>query len=109
MFGNPTPCHFVSHACALPVLTIIFKNKAWGAVQEANSRMYPEGWTRRVDQVPLSTLEPSPHFELLVKASSGYAERVARPEEVRPALERALRAVRNEGRQAVLNMVCKSP
>ena len=109
MFGNPTPCHFVSHAYALPVLTIIFNNKAWGAVQEANSRMYPEGRTRRVDQVPLSTLEPSPHFELLVKASGGYAERVARPEEVRPALERALRAVRNEGRQAVLNMVCKSP
>jgi len=28
---------------------------------------------------------------------------------VRPALQRAVHAVREEGRQAVLNMICKHP
>jgi len=32
---------------------------------------------------------------------------VENPEEVLPALQRALRVVREEGRQAVLNVICK--
>jgi acetolactate synthase-1/2/3 large subunit len=45
----------------------------------------------------------------LVTASGGYGERVERAEDVQPALQRALKAVREEGRQAVLNMICKHP
>ena len=37
----------------------------------------------------------------------GYGERVESPDQVGPALERALHAVKKEGRQAVLNMICK--
>ena len=109
MFGNPTPCHLVSQAYSLPTLTIIFNNGVWGAVQEASQRMYPQGWASKVDEIPLSVLQPSPSFELLAVANGGYGERVEQPEQVRPALERALRAVRTERRQAVLNMVCKAP
>jgi len=56
-----------------------------------------------------SELQPSPNFEVLVTASGGYGERVERAEDVQPALQRALKAVREEGRQAVLNMICKHP
>lgn len=109
MFGNPTPCHFVSHALEVPTLTVVYNNQVWNAVRMANQRMYPNGWAAKTNNFPLSELQPSPHFEVLVTASGGYGERVERAKDVRPALQRALKAVREEGRQAVLNMICKHP
>ncbi|MBM3223594.1 MAG: thiamine pyrophosphate-requiring protein [Candidatus Tectomicrobia bacterium] len=109
MFGNPTPCHFVSQAYELPTLTIIFNNQVWNAVRRANQRMFPNGWAVKTNNFPLSELQPSPNYEVLVTASGGYGERVTQAAEVQPALQRALRAVREEGRQAVLNMICKHP
>jgi acetolactate synthase-1/2/3 large subunit len=109
MFGNPTPCHFVSQAYELPTLTVIFNNRVWNAVRRANLSMYPNGWAAKTQNFPLSELQPSPHFEVLATASGGYGERVTQASEVRPALQRAVRAVREEGRQAVLNMICKHP
>jgi acetolactate synthase-1/2/3 large subunit len=109
MFGNPTPCHFVSQAMGLPTLTVIFNNRVWNAVRRANLGMYPQGWAAKTNHFPLSELQPSPHFEVLVTACGGYGERVEQASEVRPALQRALKAVREEGRQAVLNMICKHP
>jgi acetolactate synthase-1/2/3 large subunit len=109
MFGNPTPCHFVSQALEAPTLTIVFNNRVWNAVRRANLGMYPNGWAAKTQYFPLSELQPSPDFEVLVTASGGYGERVEQASEVRPALQRALKAVRQEGRQAVLNMICKHP
>ncbi|HJV34333.1 thiamine pyrophosphate-requiring protein, partial [Geomonas sp.] len=107
LFGNPTPAHFVSHALGAPTLTVIFNNGTWNAVRQSNLGMYPEGWAARTGNMPLSKLEPSPRYEMLVAASEGYGERVEKPAEVLPALQRALAAVREEGRSAVLNMICQ--
>jgi acetolactate synthase-1/2/3 large subunit len=109
MFGNPTPCHFVSNALGIPTLTVVYNNRVWNAVRRANLGMYPNGWAAKTGHFPLSELQPSPHFEVLVTASGGYGERVERAADVQPALQRALKAVREEGRQAVLNMICKHP
>lgn len=109
MFGNPTPCHFVSQAQGLPTLTVIYNNRVWNAVRRANLSMYPNGWAAKTNNFPLSELQPSPDYEVLVTASGGYGERVEQASEVQPALQRALKAVRQEGRQAVLNMICKHP
>ena len=38
-----------------------------------------------------------------------YAERVEDPEAIPGALERALKVVREEKRQAMLNVICKDP
>ena len=109
MFGNPTPCHFVSQALGTPTLTVIFNNGVWNAVRRANLRMYPNGWAAKGNHFPLSELQPSPQFEVLATACGGYGERVEKASEVLPALRRALKAVREENRQAVLNMICKHP
>jgi acetolactate synthase-1/2/3 large subunit len=58
---------------------------------------------------PLSELTPTPAYEMICEANGGYGERVENPEEVLPALKRALRVVREEQRQAVLNVICKHP
>jgi acetolactate synthase-1/2/3 large subunit len=104
MFGNPTPGHFVSESMRLPVLFVIFNNARWAAVHRATLGMYPQGYAAKMARPPIATLEPSPRFEKVVEASGGYGERVTAPGEVLPALERALHAVRDEKRQALVNV-----
>jgi acetolactate synthase-1/2/3 large subunit len=69
--------------------------------------MYPEGYSSRDNQMPLVDLQPSPRFETVVTASDGYGERVDRPEQLAPALERAVHAVKIEKRQALINVICQ--
>jgi acetolactate synthase-1/2/3 large subunit len=43
---------------------------------------------------------------MVVAAHGGYGELVDDPVELLPALQRALKVVREEKRQAVLNVIC---
>ena len=109
LFSVPTACHFVSRAYNLPILVIIFNNQCWNAVRRATKTLHPQGWAVKANSFPLSELSPAPAYEMICEANGGYGERVENPEEVLPALQRALRVVREEGRQAVLNVICKRP
>jgi len=107
IFSVPTAAHMVSAACDLPILVVIFNNEGWGAVRKTTEGLFPKGWAKKTGVFPLSDLRPSPAYEKIVQAHGGYGERVERPEQVRPALRRALKAVQEERRQAVLNVMCK--
>ena len=104
MFGNPTPGHFVGEAMCLPVLYVIFNNARWAAVHRSTLATYPKGYAAAMKEPPFATLEPSPRFEHVVQASGGHGERVTEPKELMPALERALGVVKNEKRQALVNI-----
>ena len=104
MFGNPTAVHYVSEAMRLPVLFVIANNARWAAVHRSTLSTYPKGHASEMKQPPFATLEPSPRFEHVVQASGGYGERVTEPAKLMPALERALKVVKEEKRQAVLNV-----
>ena len=105
MFGNPTPAHFVSAAYDLPTLTVILNNRMWAAVRRATLGLYPEGAAAKSNRAPLTYLEPAPEYHKIVEASGGHGEKVERAEDLPGALERALRVVEEEGRQAVLNVL----
>jgi acetolactate synthase I/II/III large subunit len=107
IFSVPTAAHMVSTVYGLPILVIIFNNGCWGAVRKTTEGLFPKGWAAKTGVFPLSDLTPSPAYEKTVEAHGGYGERVERPEEVGPALQRALHAVRTEKRQAVLNVICR--
>ncbi len=109
IFGAPTAAHFVARAYDIPVLFIVFNNRAWNAVKRAVWGLAPDGWTKKTGSMPLSDLEPAPDYELVCRASGGHAERVEDPAELPGALARALRVVREEKRQALLNVICKKP
>jgi acetolactate synthase-1/2/3 large subunit len=53
---------------------------------------------------PFATLEPSPRFEHVIRASGGHGEAVTDPKDLLPALERAMKVVKEEKRQALLNV-----
>ena len=104
MFGNPTAGHYVSEAMHLPVLFIIANNARWAAVHRSTLSTYPKGFASERKQPPFATLEPSPRFEHVIKASGGHGEQVSEPKDLMPALERALRVVKEEKRQALVNV-----
>jgi thiamine pyrophosphate-dependent acetolactate synthase large subunit-like protein len=83
----------------LPILVVISLNGGWTADTEGQKRIPGKarigrhlGYTR---------------FDKVAEALGCYAEFVERPEEIRPALERAGRAVKN-GRTALVNVVTDS-
>jgi len=104
MFGNPTAGHYVSEAMKLPVLFVIANNARWAAVHRSTLATYPKGHAAAMAQPPFATLEPSPRFEHVVQASGGHGERVESPNELMPALQHALRVVKEEKRQALVNV-----
>ncbi len=104
MFGNPTPAHFVGASMELPILTLVINNRMWGAVRKATLGLHPDGAASRLNRSPLTAVEPSPEYHKIVEANGGYGERVDNAEDLPGALDRALKAVDVEGRQAVLNV-----
>lgn len=109
MFGAPTATHYASRMHGIPVLFVVFNNHAWNAVKRSVTGYAADGWAVRSKNMPLTYLDASPDFEMICQASGGYAERVEEPEQVPIALRRALQAVRAEGRQALLNVICQKP
>jgi acetolactate synthase I/II/III large subunit len=108
MFGNPTPAHFISRAYDLPILFVVTNNSGWASVRGETHAMYPDGYSvSSANQMPLTNLEPSPRFEMVIAASDGHGERVETPAQLAPALDRAVHAVKVEKRQALLNVICQ--
>jgi acetolactate synthase-1/2/3 large subunit len=106
MFNNPTACHFVSKAYDLPMLTIVCNNSIWHSTKAATQQVMPDGWAVGTSNFPLCDLTPSPRYEKIVAAHDGYGEMVDDPQELPTALNRALKVVKEEKRQAVLNVIC---
>src|SRR5262245_4517654 len=104
MFGNPTPAHFVSESMKLPALFVVFNNARWAAVHRSTLGMYPKGAAAQAEEPPFAVLETAPRFEHVIEASGGYGVQVFDPAGLKPALERALRVVREEKRQALVNV-----
>ena len=106
IFGVPVSAHQTAASCSLPVLFLVFNNGLWNASRRATLRHAPDGWASRMEVPPLCGLQTSFAYQEVCRAAGGYAEKVEDPEEVPAALKRALRAVREEGRQALLNLIC---
>ncbi|MBI2525106.1 MAG: hypothetical protein HYV93_03905 [Candidatus Rokubacteria bacterium] len=96
-------------AHGLPVLFVVFNNRAWGAVKRAVTSHAREGWAVRAGAMPFVDLDPAPDYELICQASGGHGERVEDPAALPAALARALGVVRDEKRQALVNVICKKP
>jgi acetolactate synthase-1/2/3 large subunit len=107
MFGNPVAVHHASAMHKLPVLFVVMNNSMWGAVRRATLGMYPEGEAARSNKPPLIDLDDLPAFEQVCAAAGGYGERVEDPEALPAALDRAMRAVTVEKRQALVNVICR--
>ena len=110
LFANPAACHQASAMHQLPIVTVVFNNGGWDAVQKSTFAMYQGTHSaehaERHGFAPLSSLDPVPDFELYAQASGGHGERVTEREQLVPALRRAIEATQR-GQQALINVIGK--
>lgn len=67
----------------IPFVGIIGNDGAWGQIKVAQEALYGDG------NAPASFLSADTGYEKMVEGLGGYGERVEKPGDVRPALERA--------------------
>lgn len=106
LFANPAACHHAAAKHDLPVLTIVANNTNWSAVDLATRLVYPEGRAVAAEEERFSDLSPSPDLAAYCIASGGHGETVTDPERLPGAIEEALHVVREQGRQALLDVRC---
>ncbi|MCL4746375.1 MAG: thiamine pyrophosphate-requiring protein [Burkholderiaceae bacterium] len=106
-FAVPSACHQVAMAQNLPLLVVVFNNGGWDEVAKSTLSAHPNGWAATTKHIPMVRFDPSPRFERIVEAFEGYGERVEVPAELPDALRRALKVVREQGKQALVNIVCQ--
>ena len=104
MFANPTVCHQIAEALELPVLIIILNNEEWGAVRASVSGVYPKGYAAKSNEMPLTSLKPSPDFTMTAKASRAWTKEVTSVDAVKDAISEAIKIVQSEKRCALLNI-----
>jgi acetolactate synthase I/II/III large subunit len=109
MFSVPTACHFTSQKYGIPLLTVVYNNQAWNASINSARELYPDGVAHKTHRFPGCDLSPSPRFDKIAEACGAYGERVEDPAELPAAIDRALKVVRQEKRQALLDVICKCP
>ena len=109
MFCAPTACHFTAQKYQIPFLTVIYNNQVWNASMNAARGLFPDGVAARTRNFPGTDLSPSPNFELTAQACGAYAARVEEPDQLPDAIAKALKVVKEEKRQALLNVICKNP
>ncbi|MFD6453132.1 thiamine pyrophosphate-requiring protein [Nocardia sp. NPDC060220] len=107
MFANPAACHHAAAKHDLPVLTIVANNSNWTAVDMATYLVYPDGTAASTGEDRFSNLAPSPDLAAYCVASGGHGATVHHRSELEGAIKEALRVVRDEGRQALLDIRCK--
>jgi acetolactate synthase-1/2/3 large subunit len=109
MFNVPVSAHYVAAEQDLPILTVVFNNQRWQAVRRSTTGLYPDGYAAKANRAPLSHFTVDQHYEKLVEVSGGYGQVVSKPEDMLPALERALKSVTVDRRQALINVIASDP
>jgi acetolactate synthase-1/2/3 large subunit len=104
IFANPVACHQVAEANDIAVLAVVLNNSGYGAVRHSVLDLYPHGYASKGETVPLTELSPSPDFARVAEACRAHAETVVDANDLAAALERAVRAVTVERRQALLDV-----
>jgi len=104
MFANPIACHQVAAARRLPLLTIVLNNGSWDAVRISTLDIYPNGEASKANHMPMVPFMPNPAYGDIAEAAGCYAETVELAEDLPGALSHALRVIRDERRQVLLDV-----
>ncbi|MFQ5852139.1 MAG: thiamine pyrophosphate-binding protein [Candidatus Binatia bacterium] len=78
---------------ATPILIILFNNQGYLSMKSGLPKYYPEGWAMRTKTFYGTSITPSPDYATIARAFNCYGETVEEPAQVRPAIERGLKAI----------------
>jgi acetolactate synthase-1/2/3 large subunit len=103
MFGNPQVVVWASLFHKAPVLFIVSNNRGYSTGTTQVLRSYPEGYAARAVDLTGGWFDPCPNYSAEAAASGAYGEKVIDPDQLGPAIQRGLAAVRS-GSPAVLDV-----
>jgi acetolactate synthase-1/2/3 large subunit len=103
LFGQPSSVFWMARRYRTPFLQVIFNNGGWRAPRFSMLGVHPDGVGSRTADLDIAFDQPPDYAAIAAAAGGAHAETVRRPDEVAPAIERAVRAVRVEGRAAVID------
>ncbi len=104
MFGNPQVTAWASAYHKAPVLFIVWNNRGYRTGTNEVLRTYPEGFAAKERDLIGGWFDPCPNYSGEAAASGAYGEKVTDPNEVGPAIRRALTAMERDRVPAVLDM-----
>ena len=103
MFTIPSTVHWMAKRYKTPFLQVIYNNGGWRAPRMSAVGVHPHGLASQGDDIAIS-FEPPPDYAGIAAAAGGaHGETIKRVDEVEAAVARAVKAVREEGRSAVIN------
>jgi acetolactate synthase I/II/III large subunit len=105
LFSQPSTVHWMARRYATPFLHVIYNNAGWRAPRFSTIGVHPEGLAARGEDIDTSFAPVPDHAGIAAAAGGAHPETVRSASEVKPALERAMRAIREEGRAAVIDAV----
>lgn len=108
MFSVPSSVYWIAQRYDIPILTVVLNNKGWNAPRRSMLLVHPDGEGSKVDNKALNiSFEPTPDYAGIAKAASGgkaWAGTVETVQELLDLLPQAVKAVRDEGRAAILEV-----
>lgn len=103
LFSQPSTVHWMSRAYQAPFLQVVLNNGGWRAPRQAVLSVHPDGLAAKAPKIDIDFPQPPDYAGIGAAAGGAHAERVRAVSEVKPALERALRVIREEGRSAIID------
>ena len=103
LFSIPSSVHWMARRFQTPFLQVVYNNGGWSAPRSSAVAVHPEGFASRGVHIGTS-FDPNPDYAgIATAAGAAHAERVLIAEDLVNALERAVHAVREERRCAVVD------
>jgi acetolactate synthase I/II/III large subunit len=87
----------------MPILIVMFNNAGYLSQKSGIPQHYPEGFAVKSRKFVGTSIAPTPDYAAIVRAFDGYGEKVDKPADVRPALQRGLAALA-KGQLVLLDM-----
>jgi acetolactate synthase-1/2/3 large subunit len=107
MFSNPPVCHQIAEALDLPVLVLVLNNSEWGAVRQSVLDIYPDGHASRANEMPLTSLKPTPDFTRIAEASRAWTAKVTDGADLTAVLARAIAHIETTRTQALVEITIR--
>jgi acetolactate synthase-1/2/3 large subunit len=104
---NPVPAALgFAQEYRMPIMIVILNNCGFLSQKQGIPLYYPEGWGIKTNTFVGTSITPSPDYAAMARVFDGYGEKVEDPSEVRPSLERGLKAL-TLGNVAIIDMRLK--
>ena len=104
MFSVPSTVHWMARQYRTPFLQVIYNNRGWKSPKLSTLAVHPAGHASRANDIGVSFDPPPDYAGIAVAAGGALGLTVKRAPDLPGALEAGVRAVKEEGRAAVLDV-----